>query len=64
MLQRPPYLMFSSWHREMATMSNSLWWFRLPNQNPLGNYVPRGILETGWKWRMGFIYESGWKNHL
>ena len=44
--------MSSSWNREMATMSNSLWWFRLFHQNPLRKYVPRRFLQKdeneGW----------------
>ena len=43
--------MSSSWHREVATMPNSLWQFWPPNQEPLENHVPRGILEKEWKWR-------------
>jgi len=37
----------SSWHREVAIISNSLRRFRLPNQDPPRNYVPRGILVKG-----------------
>jgi len=55
--------MSSSWNTEMTTMSNSLWRFRLLNQDPLRNHVPRGILAKGWKWRMGFVWESNWKDN-
>jgi len=47
----------------MATMPNSLWRFILLNQDPLRKHLPRGILAEGWEWRMGFIWESSWKDH-
>ena len=55
--------MSSSWNRKMTKMPNSLWRFRLLNQDPLWNHVLRGILAKGWEWRMGFIWESSWKDH-
>ena len=53
----------SLWNREIETTLNSLWRFRLLNQDPLRKHVPRGILIEGWEWRMGFIWESSWKDH-
>jgi len=46
-LQRPSCPMSLSWNREMAIMPNSLWQFRLLNQDPLRNHVQRGILGEG-----------------
>ena len=41
-----------SWNWEIATMSNSLWRFRLLNQDPLRKHVPRRFLQKdeneGW----------------
>jgi len=47
----------------VATMPNSLWRFRLPNQDPLKNHVPRETLAKEWKPRVEFIWGSSSKNH-
>jgi len=40
--------MSSLWNREMRTMLNSLWQFRLFDQDPLRKHVPREIFAEGW----------------
>ena len=52
MFRRPPYLMSSSWNREMATISNSLYQFRLLNKTLLETMCQGGFLQKdeneGW----------------
>ena len=37
--------MSSSWNKKVVTIPNSLWRFRLLNQDPLRNHVPRGFMQ-------------------
>jgi len=51
MFQRPYFPMLSSWRKEVAVMSNSLWWSKLSKQDSPWNYESREILESRWTWR-------------
>ena len=52
--------MSSSWNREMATMPNSLWRFRLLNQDPLRNCA-KGDSCKRMKMKDGIYMKSSWK---